>query len=88
MGLAKGTWSPLTGDWSLEVWLGRGKGTMEIDGAKVFSATKFRDRENLGAEMTNWLQAKKDIEVLEVDVRQSSDNEFHCLSIVVWYRNL
>ena len=61
---------------------------MEIDGAKVFSATKFLDRENLGSEMTNWLQAKKDIEVLEVDVRQSSDNEFHCLSIVVWYRNL
>ena len=61
---------------------------MEIDGAKVFTATKFRDRENLGAEMTRWLQAKQDIEVVDVDVRQSSDNEFHCLSIVVWYRSL
>lgn len=55
-------------------------------GAKVFSATKAREREDLGTGLTAWLAAHPNIEVVNTVVRQSSDNEFHCLSIIVFYR--
>ena len=54
-------------------------------GVKVFSATKARERTELGEKLTKWLQEHEDVEVVETVVRQSSDNEFHCLSIVVFY---
>ena len=60
---------------------------MDFNGAKVFTATKFRDRERLGEDVTDWLRAHRDLEILSVDVRQSSDNEFHCLTIILWFRD-
>ena len=59
---------------------------MQYTGAKVFSATKAREREELGQSVTNWLSANPGIEVVDTVVKQSSDNEFHCLSIVIFYR--
>lgn len=53
---------------------------------KVFSATKARDREVLGEKVTEWLRAHADLEVAEKWVRQSSDNEFHCISITLLCR--
>jgi hypothetical protein len=55
-------------------------------GVKVFSATKAREREELGETVTRWLRANADLEVLDKVVSQSSDDEFHCLSIVLFYR--
>jgi hypothetical protein len=55
-------------------------------GVKVFSATKAREREELGETITRWLRANADLEVLDKVVSQSSDDEFHCLSIVLFYR--
>jgi hypothetical protein len=55
-------------------------------GVKVFSATKARDREELGELVTQWLR-ESGAEVVEKTVLQSSDSEFHCLSIVIFYRH-
>jgi len=56
------------------------------DAVKVFSATKALEREKLGERITDWLQSTQDVTVLETIVRQSSDNQFHCLTILVFYR--
>jgi len=56
-------------------------------GVKVFSATKARDREELGETITRWLRANADLEVVDKVVSQSSDDEFHCFSIVFFYRH-
>ena len=55
-------------------------------GLKVFSATKARDRESLGETITSWIHAHPELEVFEKVVTQSSDAEFHCLAITVFYR--
>lgn len=59
---------------------------MSYEGLKVFSATKARDREDLGSKVTAWIRDHPDLEVVDKVVRQSSDREFHCLSITVFYR--
>ena len=51
---------------------------------KVFSATMARDREDLGERITDWMR-KNNVVPTQVDVRQSSDEAFHCLSFVIWY---
>jgi len=51
---------------------------------KVFSATMARDREALGETVTRWLRSQR-IEPRETWVLQSSDEAFHCLTIVIFY---
>jgi len=53
-----------------------------FDEVKVFSATKARDREELGDKATEWLRRSSDKRVVDVVVKQSSDHEFHCLTLV------
>lgn len=53
---------------------------------KVFSATKARDREVLGERVTEFLRADPR-EVVGKVIAQSSDREFHCLSIVLFLRS-
>jgi len=55
---------------------------------KVFSATKARERGNLGEEVTFWLRENKDKEVVEKIVTQSSDSEFHCLTITLFCKDV
>ena len=55
-------------------------------GVKVFSATKAREREELGENVTRWLRSNSDLEVVDRVVCQSSDNEFHCFSPILFYR--
>ncbi len=52
---------------------------------KVFSATKARDREVLGEVITVWMRAHPQARMIDQIVRQSSDAEFHCLTIVLFY---
>ncbi|HET7754709.1 MAG TPA: hypothetical protein VFK85_12440 [Anaeromyxobacteraceae bacterium] len=59
---------------------------MHFTGVKVFSATKAKEREEIGESVTRWLRSNADLEVVDTIVRQSSDNEFHCLTIVLFYR--
>lgn len=55
--------------------------------AKVFSATKAKERSELGDYLTEWLAASAGtVEIVDTVVRQSSDRQFHCLSIIVFYR--
>ncbi len=60
--------------------------TIGYDGVKVFSATKASDRDALGDRVTLWLDEQSDITIVDTQVRQSSDQQFHCLSILVFYR--
>ncbi len=63
--------------------------SVSYSGVKVFSATKAREREALGERITEWLDAKGDrVEVVHTEVTQSSDSEFHCLAITVFYNHL
>ena len=54
-------------------------------GLKVFSATKARDREVLGERVTDWIREHSEHEVFDKTVTQSSDAEFHCLTITLFY---
>jgi hypothetical protein len=55
-------------------------------GVKVFSATKAKEREELGENVTRWLKSNADLEIVDKQVMQSSDNEFHCYSLILFYR--
>jgi hypothetical protein len=54
-------------------------------GAKVFTATKAKDREELGAVLTRWINDNPQAKIVDKVVTQSSDREFHCLSITIFY---
>jgi hypothetical protein len=57
----------------------------KIDAIKVFSATKHRERVVLGDVATEWIEQQKGkLFVVDKIVTQSSDNEFHCLSITLF----
>ena len=58
---------------------------VEYTGAKVFSATKAKEREDLGTYVTRWLKDNPQVRIKDTVVRQSSDNEFHCLTIILFY---
>jgi len=53
---------------------------------KVFSATLARQRESLGERVTEWMHRNPDVEVVDKIVTQSSDSDFHCLTITLFYR--
>ena len=59
---------------------------LPFTGLKVFSATKARDREQLGARITSWLRNQTGLEVVDKTVTQSSDREFHCLTVTLFFR--
>ncbi|MDC0709878.1 hypothetical protein POL68_15500 [Stigmatella sp. ncwal1] len=61
-------------------------GVTNFTGVKVFSTTLARDRENMGENITKWLKENANLEVVDRVVTQSSDKEFHCLTITLFYR--
>jgi hypothetical protein len=61
-------------------------GPSHFDGVKVFSTTLARDREALSERITHWLRENPRFEIVDQVVAQSSDKEFHCLSLVFFYR--
>jgi len=56
-----------------------------VMGAKVFTATKAKDREELGEVLTRWIRDNPRARILDKIVTQSSDSEFHCLTITIFY---
>lgn len=56
-----------------------------MKGVKVFTATKAKEREGLGDRLTEWIRKSPPAEILDVQVTQSSDEEFHCLTISILY---
>lgn len=62
-------------------------GVTNFTGVKVFSTTLARDRENMGENITRWLKENTpNIDIVDKVVTQSSDKEFHCLTITLFYR--
>ncbi|XXF76724.1 hypothetical protein P2318_27255 [Myxococcaceae bacterium GXIMD 01537] len=59
---------------------------INFTGVKVFSTTLARDRENMGENITKWLKENSSLDVVDKVVTQSSDKEFHCLTITLFYR--
>jgi len=57
----------------------------QFNGVKVFSATLARNREELGNKATIWMQQHPKCEIVEMRVVQSSDREFHCITIILLY---
>ncbi|HEX8437379.1 hypothetical protein [Archangium sp.] len=62
-------------------------GVISFTGVKVFSTTLARDRENMGENITKWLKENTNVDVVDKIVTQSSDKEFHCLTITLFYRH-
>ena len=58
---------------------------MPFTAMKVFSATKARDRAALGERVTDWIREQKNLRIVDKRVTQSSDQEFHCLTISIFY---
>lgn len=58
----------------------------QFTGVKVFSTTLARDREVMGERVTAWLKDNPTLEVVDKEVTQSSDREFHCLSLTLFYK--
>jgi len=61
------------------------RGEHVYNAVKVFSATLAKDRERLGERVTDWMRSHPRAEVVDQIVTQSSDAEFHCLSITLFY---
>ena len=57
-----------------------------FSGLKIFSTTLARDREAMGENITRWLRENPQLEIVDKIVTQSSDKEFHCLTITLFYR--
>ncbi len=56
-----------------------------IAGAKVFTATMAQDRTRLGETMTAWIAANPELQITEINVTQSSDSAFHCVTLIAFY---
>lgn len=62
------------------------KASAQFTGVKIFSATLAEQRAALGETVTQWLRLNPQLEVVEKVVTQSSDNRFHCLTLVLFFR--
>ncbi len=60
---------------------------IDVTGVKVFSATKAKERELLGEVITDWIRTHQDFDIVDKIVTQSSDSEFHCLTITLFYKH-
>ena len=62
------------------------RAVLDLTGVKVFSATKAKERELLGELITDWIRSNQNCEIVDKIVTQSSDSEFHCLTITLFYK--
>ena len=56
-----------------------------FNGVMVFTATKSKEREQLGDAATRWIEQHPDCQIVDKVVTQSSDREYHCLTITLFY---
>jgi len=73
------------GAWRREGMSGETR-NMSFTNIKVFSTTLARDREMMGENISRWIKENPNVEILDRVVTQSSDKEFHCLTITLFYR--
>ena len=60
--------------------------SVQFTGMKIFSTTLARDREQMGDNITRWQRDNPQLEMVDKIITQSSDKEFHCLTITLFYR--
>lgn len=61
-------------------------GGRRFNAVEVFFATKAADREALGERLISWMTHRSlTLSDVHVEVRQSSDAEFHCLTWAIFY---
>jgi len=58
----------------------------KFTGCKVFSATLARDREAMTETINGWLAKHPELEIVDKTVTLSSDKQFHCLTIILFFR--
>ena len=58
----------------------------KFTGCKVFSATLARDREAMSETINGWLEKHPGLDIVDKTVTLSSDKQFHCLTIILFYR--
>lgn len=58
----------------------------QFNGVQVFSATMVADRARLGEKVTEWIAAHPEFSIVEIVQTQSSDEQFHCIALSVFYR--
>ena len=63
-----------------------GTETEQFSGAKVFFATKARDRDTLGEKITEWIRANPANRIVSKHVTQSSDSAFHFITVTLFYQ--
>lgn len=56
-----------------------------FNGVKIFSATMFADRGQLGDRITAWIASGPPRKLTDIVVTQSSDAAFHCVTISIFY---
>ena len=57
-----------------------------FDAVKVFSATKHKERDELGEKITHWISKMKDqVTIVDKQITQSSDSEYHCVTITLFF---
>ena len=56
-------------------------------GVKVFCATTVQQRGEIADRVTQWIRSRQrpGFEIVDQVVKQSSDDAFHCLSIILFY---
>lgn len=59
--------------------------TERFNGVRTFTATLAREREALGERVTAWIRENPDKRIVDTTVTQSSDSEFHCLAITLFF---
>ena len=60
-----------------------------FNGVKVFAATMVAQRQTLGEQVTAWLEDARahrpGFQLVDMVVSQSSDEAFHCITVVIFY---
>lgn len=56
-----------------------------FNGVKIFSATMFADRAQLGDKITAWIASNSQRKIADIVVTQSSDSAFHCVTVSVFF---
>ena len=66
------------------------KDVSTFSGVKVFGATLIQQRQSLGETVTQWLtearRTRPGFEIVDIVVRQSSDDAYHLTSIVIFFK--
>ena len=56
-----------------------------FNGVKVYTATMQAERARIGDRITDWLRDHPKCSIVDLEVHQSSDASFHCLTMVLFY---